>query len=321
LCVAGNRLWYEFCAHYDLPCKKTGKLMVASDDTESNLLDRYLLRAKENGVPGVRKISADKTQELEPNVRAHSALLVPTSGIFDPTLLLHKIYALASNQGVQFMTGTKVVDLKPVENGVELCLQYRDGIEDTVCVRRVINAAGVNAVQIARLIDPDISIKEAFIRGDSLKFYRTRRSELYLRGMNVYPTPITVNTPTGMQHTVGVHLTPTFDKIRDEFVIGDTVTVGPKLVPVSHFEDYKTAAPGPDEFLKDMNFFPALKVDDLQFHQGGIQARLNGYPDFYIQADRKCERVIHLLGIDSPGLTAAPAIARHVVSLLDQYSS
>ena len=59
--------------------------------------------------------------------------------------------------------------------------------------------------------------------------------------------------------------------------------------------------------------FPAA---DLEYHQGGIQARLDGYHDFYIRTDRNTNRVIHLLGIDSPGLTAAPAIARYVSSLL-----
>ena len=56
----------------------------------------------------------------------------------------------------------------------------------------------------------------------------------------MYPTPITVDTPTGQHHTVGVHLTPTFDMIDGEMSIGDTVTVGPKLIPVTHVEDYST---------------------------------------------------------------------------------
>jgi glycerol-3-phosphate dehydrogenase len=90
------------------------------------------------------------------------------------------------------------------------------------------------------------------------------------------------------------------------------------LIPVSHFEDYSNTPPSPPEaFLKDMAFFPDLIETDLEYHQGGIQARLDGYHDFYIRADRSSSRVIHLLGIDSPGLTAAPAIAKYVGGLLD----
>ena len=65
-----------------------------------------------------------------------------------------------------------------------------------------------------------------------------------------------------------------------------------------------------------MAFFPGLTAADLEYHQGGIQARLDGYHDFYIKPDRNTNRIIHLLGIDSPGLTAAPAIAKYVGSLL-----
>jgi L-2-hydroxyglutarate oxidase len=78
LCVEGNRLLYEFVRKYQLPCKQTRKLMVANDEAESRILDQYLLQAMINRVPGVRKIGANETRNLEPNLRARSALLVPT---------------------------------------------------------------------------------------------------------------------------------------------------------------------------------------------------------------------------------------------------
>ena len=317
LCVEGNRLWYEFAKKYQLPCKQTGKLLVANDETESRILDKYLLQAKTNRVPGVRKIGADEIRQLEPNVCAHSALLVPTSGIVDPTALLHQAYASASNRGANFMFETEVVDLKLSDREVIVHIRYRDGREDRIRTNTVINAAGVHAVDIARMTDPQIPTQPAFIRGDSFKFYRNRRPELFLRKMNVYPTPIVVDTPTGRHLTVGVHLTPTFDMVDGAMVIGDTVTVGPKLIPVTHFEDYNsTPVPPPEMFLENMAFFPDLTAADLEYHQGGIQARLDGFHDFYIKPDSNTDRVIHLLGIDSPGLTAAPAIAKIVAGLV-----
>jgi L-2-hydroxyglutarate oxidase LhgO len=316
LCVEGNRLWYEFAQKYRLPCRQTGKLIVAIDEAESRMLDQYLQQANVNGVPGVRKIGADEVRQLEPNVSAQSALLVPTSGIIEPTALLHQVYASASNRGINFMSETEVVDLELAERHISVCIRYRDGREDRVRANIVINTGGVHAVDIARMIDPKIPINPALIRGDSYKFYRNRRPQLFLREMNVYPTPITVNTPTGQHHTVGVHLTPTFDTVDGEMTIGATVTVGPKLIPVTHVEDYKTPVPPPEAFLENMDFFPDLTTADLEYHQGGIQARLDGYHDFYIRRDRNTKRVIHLLGIDSPGLTAAPAIAKYVCSAL-----
>jgi len=316
LCVEGNRLWYDFARKYQLPCQQTGKLIVAIDEAENRMLDQYLQQANVNGVPGVRKIGADEVRQLEPNVRAHSALLVPTSGIIEPTALLHQVYASASNRGINFMSETEVVKLETTQDEIIVSIRYRDGQKDVIPAVTVINAAGVHAVDIARMIDPQIPIKSASIRGDSLKFYRNRRPGLFLREMNVYPTPITVNTPTGQHYTVGVHLTPTFDIVDGEITIGDTVTVGPKLIPVAHVEDHKTPVAPPEAFLENMDFFPDLTTADLEYHQSGIQARLDGYHDFYIRRDRNNKRVIHLLGIDSPGLTAAPAIAKYVGNLL-----
>jgi len=316
-CVEGNRLWYDFCARHMVPCKKTGKLIVANDEVQSPLLDLYQERAQENGVPGVRRIAGNEVQELEPNVKSHSALLVPTSGIFEPTAILYKVYALASNRGVEFVTKTEIVALEASDEGVRIMLRYRDGREDIIIAQKVINAAGVHAVGVAKLIDPDLPFQAALTRGDSLKFYRNRRPEIYLQGMNVYPAPIVVDTPTGRHHSVGVHLTPTFDLIAGEFVIGNTVTVGPKLIPVKSIEDYQTLVPSAETFLQDLRFFPGLAPGDLEYHQCGIHARLNGYQDYYIKSDRTCKSVIHLLGIDSPGFTAAPAIAKYVARLVE----
>ena len=317
LCVEGNRMWYEFAQKYELPCKKTGKIIVANDETEHRLLDKFFQLAKINRVPGVRIIGADEIKRMEPNVRAQSALLIPSSGIIEPTALLHQVYASASNRGVTFMAETEVVGLKLSDSEIIIHIRYRDSHEDRIRANQVINCGGVHAVDIARMIDPQIPIKPALIRGDSYKFYRNRRPALFLRGMNVYPTPIVVDSPTGRHLTVGVHLTPTFDTADGKIRIGDTVTVGPKLIPVTHFEDYNhTPAPPPEAFLENMAFFPDLSVADLEYHQGGIQARLDGHHDFYIKPDRSTNRVIHLLGIDSPGLTAAPAIAKYVAGLL-----
>ncbi|MBW2515753.1 MAG: FAD-dependent oxidoreductase [Deltaproteobacteria bacterium] len=317
-CVEGNRLWYAFAQKYQLPCRQTGKLIVANDETESRKLDHYLQQANINGVPDVRKISAAEIKQLEPNVNAHSALLVPTSGIIDPTALLHQVYASASNRGAQFMPETEIIDLELSNGDVRVFMRYRDGQTDHIRANTVINAAGIRAVDVARMLDPQIPVKPALIRGDSYKFYRSRRPRLFLKGMNVYPTPIIVDSPTGRHHTVGVHLTPTFDYRDGKFIIGDTVTVGPKLIPVNDFDDYSTAPAAPEAVLKNMDFFPDLKASDLEYHQGGIQARLDGYHDFFIKPDRHAPQVIHLLGIDSPGLTAAPAIAKFVGGLLDR---
>ncbi|MFH0960680.1 MAG: FAD-dependent oxidoreductase, partial [Pseudomonadota bacterium] len=193
-------------------------------------------------------------------------------------------------------------------------IRYRDGSLDWVETQRVINAGGVKAVELAKMVDSDFPLKTAFIRGDSMKFNRKAHGAIYLKGSNVYPTPRIVKTPFGLQSTVGVHLTPMFDIMDGKHVIGDTVMVGPRLTVVNSDDDFQTPMPEPESFVNDTGFFPGLVAADLTPNFGGIQARLNNYPDFYISRDRLYDDIVHLVGIDSPGFTAAPAIARHVVS-------
>jgi L-2-hydroxyglutarate oxidase LhgO len=317
LCVEGNALWYEVGKQHQVPCRKTGKLVVASKESQIVTLRTYEKQSIQNGVRNVRMISGSEVRELEPNVEARAALLVPDTGIIEPTRAIYQTHVMAANAGVQFMTQTEIVSMKPDPMGVCLQVRYRDGSQDAVLARKAINAAGVHAVGLAHTLDPALPIRSSPVRGDSMKFYRSRRSALFLNGMNVYPPPTAVQTPEGLQFTVGVHLTPTFDMEEGAYVIGNTVTVGPKLIPVSHLEDYATPPPPAEIFVADIQgFFPDLSVDDLEFHQSGVQARLVDHHDFYIAKDRICPHVIHLLGIDSPGLTAAPAIARYVASML-----
>ena len=312
LCVEGNRIWEEFCSQHSLPFFKVGKLMVAQNESEENDLEIYLRRSSEYGVPGVRRISEDDVREFEPNLSAKSALYVPTSGIFEPTSLLRQVYFLASNNGVQFMPSTQVTRLRFEDGRAIMEISYRDGVTEWIAPRIIINSAGVQAVNLARMIDSAFPLKAALIRGDSMKFYRTSRAELHLNGMNIYPTPQTVQTPFGPQHTVGVHITPMFDYHDGNFVIGNTFMVGPKLIPVTREDDFETPMPNPEVFVQNTRFFPQLRAEDLSPNFSGIQARLDGYPDFYIGRDRICSNVIHLCGIDSPGFTSAPAIASYI---------
>ncbi len=321
LCVEGNRLLYDFCNHHQVPALKTGKLIVATTGEEERILDLYLDRAKENGVSGVKKIPGQKVSELEPNVMAQSALMVPSAGIVEPTALVYRLHTLAHQAGVQFMMETKVMELYGDHDSLGVTLQYRDGATDHIRAGAVINAAGVDADQVARLLNPNSPYELDPVRGESYKFYGHRRQELKLAEKNIYPTPESVITPQGHHFTVGIHLTPTFKDLSYPPSLGSTITVGPRLVPV---ED-RTAWVGdwsPAKFFaeKVQSYFPGLRENDLIRHQAGLQARLKGYPDFAIHADPQYPRLINLVGIDSPGLTASLAIARRVAEMVDGLS-
>ncbi|MDY6878878.1 MAG: FAD-dependent oxidoreductase [Desulfatiglans sp.] len=311
LCVSGNRLLYDFCRDHKVPAVKTGKLIVATNEREEEVLDIYLGRARENRVPDVEKISGRKAEQQEPNVKARAALMVPSAGIVDPVSLVYRLYTLASGKGVQFMTETEVIELDIDNARTLITIKYPDGQTDQVRARIVINAAGIEADCMARLVNPASPYELDPVRGESYKFYGHRRAELELRGTNIYPTPESVITPHGRHFTVGIHLTPTFGDLAWPPLIGSTVTVGPKLVPV---EDRNAWAgeptPGTIFAEKARSYFPGLRDEDLEWHQAGMQARLKGCPDFVIESDPVYGGFINLLGIDSPGLTSCLAIAR-----------
>ena len=317
LCVEGNRLLYDFCERYRVPSIKTGKIIVAVTGKDEEVLDIYLKRSMENHVPGVKRISGAKVRELEPNVKALSALLVPSAGIVDPTSLVYRLHTLAVRQGVQFVTGTEVVGIEGSGGNIRLHIRYPDGNMDSVLARYVINSAGIHADRLARFLSPDIPYELDPVKGESYKFYGHKRAELSLRGMNVYPTPVSLITAHGRHFTVGIHLTPTLNDLSYPPSIGSTVTVGPKLVPVDDVNGGTGVSVPPSVFADSIcPFFPGIRVDDLSWHQSGLQARLKGSQDFVIEPDHSLSNMINLMGIDSPGLTSCLAIARRIRDII-----
>jgi L-2-hydroxyglutarate oxidase LhgO len=318
LCVEGNSLLYEFCKTHRVPALKTGKLIVATNADEEDVLDLYLDRARENGVPEVERISGIEARKLEPNVRAKSALLVPTAGIVDPTSLVYRLHTLASKRGVQFMTDTEIIEFKDGGGHIRMDIRYRDRRMDHVLAKVVINAGGVDADRLAVLLNPDSPYELDPISGESYKFYGHKRPELKINGMNIYPTPEVVHTPHGNHFTVGVHLSPTFEDISYPPQLGSTVTVGPKLISLKDRQGLSGPSFGPEIFAdKARSYFPGLKEEDLIWHQMGVQARLKGHPDFIVCSDSVQPNFINMLGIDSPGLTSCLAIARRAGEMVE----
>lgn len=318
LCARGADMLYRFCQEHDVPALRCGKLVAASRPEEIPMLDVYEQRARENGVP-VNRIGAEAIRELEPAVSALQALHLPSSGIIDAAALVHKLYALASRDGAFFQTETEVTAVRPRARGLELTLRYRDGAQDTVLTRRLINCAGLYFDQVARMADPDSPYRVDPLRGEALKFYRAKRPDIHLRGMNVYPTPRKVVTDRGEYFTVGVHLTPTLDiDPRGRVRVGPAVTVGPLNRQATGRRDYGGDYRPTSEFLEaTAGFFPGLRESDLEPFQAGIQARMVGHQDWRVEFSPREPRCLNLLGIDSPGLTGSLALAQYVGEMLD----
>lgn len=333
MCVQGNPLLYEFCREFDVPCKQTGKLIVATNARETDYLEDTFRIARENKVPGARLISSDEANKMEPNINCLRAAYFPTSGIVEATQLVYRLYTLATQQNVFFLSNTEVVDVRPKTGFFEI--ETRAGNQTEIFETDIlVNSAGLYSDEIAKKINQDCAHEINPIRGEAAKFMKTRRKNIFHSGLNIYPVPHPIyhdgtkaDIPFNeferlfreekVLKTVGVHLTPTFDIIDGDFEIGDMVTIGPATKGVERKEDNATDLLPPELYLKRVqHFFPHLTLDDISLHQAGVQAKLKDQYDWVIEPDEKYPNCIQLIGIDSPGLTGCLAIAEYVEKLL-----
>jgi len=332
-CVKGNQMLYDFCQEFNVPCKQTGKLILAVKEQDLEYLSDTMRIAKENNVPGAKMITCTEAKRLEPNIQCIKAAFFPTSGIVEATQLVYRLYTLASQRGVFFLNGTEVIDITP-KNGIFEVVTRTGAHHEIFESELVINAAGLYSDKVARMVNPDSPFDILPIRGEAAKFYKTKRENIYHAGLNVYPTPYAIY-PDGKKadipfqefkklfkekkvvKTVGIHLTPTFDLIDNEYQIGNVVTIGPATQRVDDREDNASGLLPPEHFLNFVKpFFPNLELNDISLHQAGVQAKLVQQYDWVIQPDEKYPNFIQLIGIDSPGLTACLAIAERVEELV-----
>lgn len=332
LCVEGNKMLYEFCLKYDVPHKKCGKLIVATDELEKEYLADVYNIAKDNGVPGLKKIDKSRIKDLEPNVEGMSALYVPTSGVIEATSLVNQLQHLAEESEVMFLTGNTVTAIKPKNDIFEVEISSGSGIE-TFHTSILINSAGLFSDEIARMVNPASKYVIDPVKGESAKFYSDARQELGMNGHNVYPVPFGyLQDGTRLRvsfdefkkrfkkgqvnKSVGVHLTPAFDYENGKPAMGNTITMGPAYSVPGDKDDYSHSRDTGYYYSMVNPFFPNIKEDDISLHQTGIRAKLSGHYDFVIERDPVYKNMINLIGIDSPGLTSSLAIAKFTSKLV-----
>jgi len=306
-CVEGNRLTKEFCAKHSVPHRTTGKLVVAKSKDEEPQLQALLKKGQENGVEGLQIIDVAGIREKEPHVKGYSALNVPSTGICSAEELVHAYARVSELQGANLLTHAKVEAIEPGKERVRVTLRIGDEEQsevETVEARCIINAAGLYSDEVARLLGPRPWTIYP-VRGEYCEI-RGTRAEL-IRNL-VYPLPHSEGL------SLGLHFTRT---------LWGTLLVGPTAKYVDGKDNYERDRMTIPEFADDAkNMVPEIKEGDLQLAYTGLRPKLvppsgHGIADFVIEPDHEFPQVIQLVGIESPGLTAAPAIARHVASLVE----
>ena len=297
LCVKGNHMIYEVCEKYKIPHKKLGKLTVAVEEKEIDELERLMKMGEENGVEGLKFLEKEDVKKLEPNVEVEKALYSPSTGIVEPDEIMNHYYAEASRNGAILATYTEVTGLRKVKDRYEIS-GFSLGEKFNVKVKTVVNCAGLYADKIAEMLGIDIDkygYRLHFCKGDYFRVVGRPPVK-----MLVYPVP--------KGPGLGIHLTPD---------MAGVVRLGPNTYYVEKV-DYKVES-SEDEFREDVErFVPSISDYQLVPDFAGIRPKLQGpdegFRDFVIknEADKGFHGFINLVGIESPGLTSAPAIGELV---------
>jgi glycerol-3-phosphate dehydrogenase len=305
-CVTGNRLTKEFCLRHGVPHRNTGKLVVAAYSSEEPHLAALMHRGEENGVTGLRLIGEPEIRAKEPHIAGVAALEVPSTGILSAEALVQAYARIATERGANIVTHAKVISLEAVSGGIRA--ELRIGEEDDAQVEFVEAACVINA---AGLYADDVA---AMLGNTSWKIYPVRGEYCEIRGPRaalinnlVYPLP----HADGL--SLGVHFTKT---------LWGTVLLGPTATYVKEKDNYERDRLPISEFARNAKILlPEIQESDLHVGYSGIRPKLvppdqHGIADFVITRDAAVPQAIHLVGIESPGLTAAPAIAAHVTEMV-----
>lgn len=294
--VAGARMFEEYCTDLDVPFIRCGKVIVALGEAEVPDLESLMARGVANGVQDLEIIDSATLKKMEPNIEGAGALNVPTAAIACPYTLNIALAESSAAAGVEFMLNSPVMEIKGKQGEFEL-----ETPNGTVSAALIVNSAGLFSDKVARMV----GVTRWRIwpcRGEYLILDRAKGG---LINSMVYPVP-----PKGGAG-LGIHITPTTD---------GNILLGPSADYTNDGDDVKTTASVRRQLLAEAaEFLPDLSPRDVITAYSGMRPKLvsskvGGFGDFVIEEVPEAPGVMHLVGIESPGLTAAPAIAMDVSS-------
>lgn len=323
-CRRGLKDTYQFCAEHGVPVEQCGKLLVATDDAESERMNSLEKRCGENGIETSR-LNADELRKREPNIRGTGALLVPETGITDYGQVTRKMAKCYTNIGGEIKLGTNVRSIEEKTDSVRLHIG-----EEPLETRYLMVCGGLMADRLADMMNIPVDFRIIPFRGEYFRLpeiYNDRVSHL------IYPIP-DPDLPF-----LGVHLTRMID---------GSVTVGPNAVLGLKREGYgrfnvslkdvcgilgfpgfwrmlkKNFAAGMGEFRDSIykpgylkrvrKYCPDVHLDELNPYPAGIRAQAvlrDGtlVHDFLFA---RSERSLHVCNAPSPAATSALPIADYL---------
>ncbi len=292
--VRGNQMMEELSKELDFPFKKNGSLVVCLAEEDMPKLQALYDRGLANGVKELKILNQEELREMEPNIsdEAIAALYAPTAGIVCPFNLNIALAENANVNGVDFQFDTEVRDLKPIDGGWEI--HTNQGIFKS---RYVVNAAGVYADKLHNMV----SEKKIYItprRGDYCLLDKSAGSHV---SKTIFALP--------GKYGKGILVAPT---------VHGNLILGPTAIDIEDKDGTNTTREGLDQVIQGAG----MNVKNLPMRQvitsfAGLRAHEDGH-EFLIGEVEDAKGFVDCAGIESPGLTSAPAIGEMVAGILKE---
>ena len=300
-CVKGRQMLYAYCDERALPYARCGKLIVATDAEEAGKLFAIQARAAANGVPDLRLLTRAEAVALEPALACTAALLSPSTGIIDSHAFMLSLQGDAENAGAVFVFHTPVLSGRVANSGIEI---ETGGAEPMrLSCRTLINSGGLHAPKLAGAIQgmPAQQVPGGWYAKGNY-FSLTGKNPF---GRLIYPVPV----PGGL----GTHLT---------IDLGGQARFGPDVEWVDSLDYEVNPQRGEGFYSAIRRYWPGLPDGALAPGYSGIRPKTvpPGAPaqDFCVSGprDHGVPGLVHLFGIESPGLTASLALAELVTGVV-----
>jgi len=287
-CIKGAKQTYEFLKKYNVEHRQSGKIIVAKNEKEAKKLKELYENGKKNGVKGLKLIGKNEIQKMEPNCKSEYALYSPFTGVVNCSDYYKKIEALMQERGINIVNNCKVENIDVDKKKI---FTTRGELEYDI----LINSGGLWADEIAKMCKIE-GFKIVPYKGD---YYSLNEDTI---NSMIYPVP------SDEKGALGVHFTKT---------AYNEIWIGPTSKEFDRKDDYNV-------YEKKDIFVKACEIYLKKFNENKITEGFSGNrPKLFFEGKFiydfmifRRKNIIHLLGIDSPGLTAAPAIADYVKDLI-----
>ncbi|HOK41117.1 MAG TPA: NAD(P)/FAD-dependent oxidoreductase [bacterium] len=310
LCVEGKYLLYEFCKKNKIPHKQTGKFIIATNDNELIDLENLYKQGIKNGVNDIKIIDADFVKKEEPYVKCKGAIISPSTGILNVHNFMDSLAAYIKKNNADIVCSVNIIEIEKRDNDYKIVIKDSDGEIFEFESEIVINSAGLNSDKIAQLVGIDIkknNYELYYCKGD---YFSVSSNKSNLINRLIY------TVPHKDLKSLGIH---------NVIKLTGNMSLGPDAYYINKEKfDYNVSPEKKYIFYESVKkWFPVIELDDLTPEMSGIRPKLQSeggaFRDFVIceESNKGFPNFINLIGIESPGLTSALAIAKYVCSLIN----